>query len=215
MLTGAILATLSAVAAAVAGLVLAERSGSKATRALCKPVASTGFVVLGVLAGGGATLQGRWVLAALVLGWIGDVLLLGRGKRPFVLGLGSFLLGHGAFGVAFVVRGVAWWAAGLATVVLLVAGRPLWSWLEPHVPRTMRAPVIAYVAVISCMVALAVGTATARPGWVVLVAALMFAASDVSVARDRFMHAGWSNKAWGLPLYYAAQCALALTAAGP
>jgi len=37
------------------------------------------------------------------------------------------------------------------------------------------------------------------------IAALMFAASDVSVARNRFVARKIVNKVWGLPLYYAAQ----------
>ena len=37
------------------------------------------------------------------------------------------------------------------------------------------------------------------------VAAILFAISDVSVARDRFVSRDIANKAWGLPLYYIAQ----------
>jgi len=203
------------VAVAVAGLVVAERRGSRPLKWCCKPVASTGFVLLGLAAGGLATPYGRWVMAALVLGWLGDALLLGRGKAAFVLGLGSFLLGHAAFGAGFAVRGLSWLATTVALVVLALPGRALWRWLEPGVPAALRAPVMAYLGVITAMVALATGTAAARSGWTIPVAAVMFALSDVSVARDRFMNAGWTNKAWGLPLYYAAQCLLAATVTPP
>jgi hypothetical protein len=47
----------------------------------------------------------------------------------------------------------------------------------------------------------------------VAVGALAFAASDVSVARDRFVRPEFVNRAWGLPLYYAAQLLLATTPA--
>jgi len=43
----------------------------------------------------------------------------------------------------------------------------------------------------------------------VAVGALAFTASDVSVARDRFVRHEFLNRAWGLPLYYAAQVLLA------
>jgi hypothetical protein len=43
--------------------------------------------------------------------------------------------------------------------------------------------------------------------------AVAFTASDISVARDRFMQHGFANRAWGLPLYYLAQVMLALSAA--
>ncbi len=205
--------SLVVVTVAVAGLVAAERRGSWMWRGVCKPIASTAFVALGGLTGGMASPYGRCVMVALALGWLGDVLLLGRSKCLFLLGLGSFLLGHAAFGAGFVARGIAWPEAALAATALVVPLGALWRWLGPSVPGSMRAPVIAYFAVIGAMVALATGTASARGGWVVPVAAVMFALSDVSVARDRFIGAGWVNKAWGLPLYYAAQCILALTAA--
>ena len=40
-------------------------------------------------------------------------------------------------------------------------------------------------------------------------AAVAFFCSDLSVARDRFVAPGFANRAWGLPLYYAAQLAFA------
>jgi uncharacterized membrane protein YhhN len=199
------------VVAAVAGLVMAEKRESRRLKWLFKPLASTGFVIVGLRAGGFATPYGRWILAGLVLGWVGDVLLLGPGKAAFMLGLGSFLLGHAAFGAAFVRRGVSWPVVLVAAITLAPAARALWSWLGPHVPASLRVPVMVYLGVIATMVALAAGASWARPGWVIVAAALMFALSDVSVARDRFLDAGWSNKAWGLPLYYAAQCVLALS----
>jgi uncharacterized membrane protein YhhN len=201
-----------ACALATASLVVAEKVDSPALRWASKPAASTAFVALGISVGALATPYGRFVMAALVLGWFGDLLLLGRGKGPFVLGLGSFLVGHAVFGAGFVVRGVAWPVVACTAVLLAV---PVWAlarWLRPSVPGSLRAPVMAYLGVIAVMVALAAGTSWARPGWAIVVAALMFAVSDVSVARARFKDAAWTNKAWGLPLYYAAQCVLAVSA---
>ena len=61
------------------------------------------------------------------------------------------------------------------------------------------------------MVVTALGNAAARGEVAVAAGALMFAVSDVSVARDRFVAPGFANAAWGLPLYYAAQLVLAST----
>jgi hypothetical protein len=47
----------------------------------------------------------------------------------------------------------------------------------------------------------------------VAMGALAFTASDVSVARDRFVREDFFNRAWGLPLYYCAQLLLALSPA--
>jgi hypothetical protein len=63
------------------------------------------------------------------------------------------------------------------------------------------------------MSALAVAWAGAGGPATVALGALAFTASDVSVARDRFVRAQFLNRAWGLPLYYCAQVLLALSPA--
>jgi uncharacterized membrane protein YhhN len=99
-------------AAALAGLLVAESRGSPWGIYVCKPLASLGFLGAAVAAGAPGSLYGRTVLAALVLSWIGDVLLMSARSAVFLAGLGSFLLAHVAFGGAFLLRGEAWlWTA--------------------------------------------------------------------------------------------------------
>jgi uncharacterized membrane protein YhhN len=83
-------------------------------------------------------------------------------------------------------------------------------WLQPHLPRDMQIPVRVYMLVIALMVAAAVGTSAATGDFRIAIGAVAFAASDLSVARDRFVRASFTNLLWGLPLYYAAQLTLAL-----
>ena len=71
----------------------------------------------------------------------------------------------------------------------------------------------AYVAAILVMCATAAGYAAATGRWQVLLAAVMFAASDIAVARDRFVARSFRNRAWGLPAYYVAQLILAWSVA--
>ena len=73
----------------------------------------------------------------------------------------------------------------------------------------MRGPVIAYLLAIGLMVSIAGGAATFSPS--LLVAALLFAVSDVLVARQRFVSPGIANRLVGLPLYYAAQVLFAMS----
>ena len=197
-------------------LLAAEQRRAQRAVWLAKPLASTGFVALALARGAGASGYGRLVLAALVLGWLGDVLLIPKGaKRAFAAGLASFLLGHLAFAVAFVVRGVAaGWLAGGALGAAAVA-LPISRWLLPHVPERLRLPVRAYVLVISAMVACASGAFGATRDGVLLAGALGFFLSDLAVARERFVAKGFTNKLWGLPLYYGAQLLLAWTAGAP
>lgn len=196
-------------AVALAGLLVAERTGSRRGAYLCKPLASTGFLGAAIAAGALDSSYGRMVLAALVLSWLGDAFLLSSRSALFLAGLGSFLLAHVAFGAAFVIRGqaLAWTAGALAVLILpaLVVAR----WLRPHLPADMRAPVHIYIVVITCMLALAIGTVAAGAPWIVLVGALTFYLSDLSVANDRFVRESFLNKLWGLPLYYFAQLCLA------
>jgi len=196
-------------AVALTGLLAAERRGSRWGIYVCKPLASLGFLGAAMAAGAAGSLYGRAVLAALVLSWIGDVLLMSARSAVFLAGLGAFLLAHVAFGVAFCLRGEAWpWSAG-ALALLILPAAIVSRWLRPHLPAEMRVPVHAYIAVITAMLALAVGTAAAGSPALILVGALAFYLSDLSVANDRFVRPGFLNRLWGLPLYYAAQLCLA------
>lgn len=203
-----------ATAVLVVLLIVAEALGSQPAKWATKPLASAGFVLAAIAAGAASTTWGRLVLAGLVLGWLGDVLLIQKGaSRAFLAGLGSFLLGHLAYAIAFLERGVSldWLLVGLA----LMAGPALasWAWLRGRVPADMSVPVRAYVSVISAMVACAIGTFGHQPNTLLLVGAIAFAISDLAVARERFVAPGLSNQLWGLPLYYGGQLLLAAATA--
>lgn len=201
-------------ALAVAGLLVAEYRDSRAGLWLTKPLASAAFVWLAVAAGALASTYGRLVLLALLLCLLGDLLLIPRDQpKVFRAGVFVFLLGHVAFSAAFLTRPLD--PAGLlagAVVLALLIGWVL-RWLGRSLPPDMVIPVRVYMLVIGVMSALACG-ATAAGGPVLLaIGALAFTASDISVARDRFVRHQFINRAWGLPLYYAAQLFLAMTPA--
>jgi uncharacterized membrane protein YhhN len=201
-------------------LVGAEWRGHRRARAACKSAASAAFVAGGVLGGlpsGGAF--GGWIMAGLVFGAIGDVALLGAGKRAFLAGLGAFLLGHVAYVIAIAaVIPVSTWPTlgGVWTALPALAGAAALAWLWPHLGK-MRIPVVAYVIVIVAMVVAAIAAARAD-GWAaparapLLVGALLFFVSDLAVARDKFVRPGVANKLWGLPTYYAGQILIASAA---
>ncbi|MEE4161959.1 MAG: lysoplasmalogenase [Woeseiaceae bacterium] len=194
----------------VAALLWAERKCSRLGIWLAKPLASTLFVITAILAGALASPYGRIMLVGLVLSWLGDVLLIPRRQRFFVAGLASFLLAHVAYSAAFFLEPLAVLPLSLGAIAMAVFAVIIVRWLWPHLPRNLRAAVAAYVAAISLMVVLAAGT-TAAHGFGLLIGALMFAVSDVFVARDRFVSASVTNRFWGLPLYYSAQLVFALS----
>lgn len=197
-------------AASVVVLLVGERSGSR-WRGWAKAGASTGFIATALAAGALDGSYGRWVLVALCLGWVGDVALVSERPGWFRLGLAAFLLSHLAYVAAFTVLGSRAIAAGTAALVLLVPAVGIGRWLLPHVPRRMTVPVVAYIVVITAMVAAASGAASDGAPWPVLPAAAAFYVSDIGVARQRFVAPGFENRVVGLPLYYGAQVLFALS----
>lgn len=189
-----------------------EAGGGFPLRAAGKIVASTAFVGLAIaLDLPSASPHGPWVLGALLFSWVGDVALLSTEKRWFLLGLVAFLVGHVGYGLAFLSLGVAPVAALLALGPLAAFASVVWEQLRDHV-GALGGPVVAYIAVITAMVALAAGTVEAHgPG--LLVAAVLFFLSDLFVARQRFVSQGVENRLVGLPLYFGAQVAFCWAAA--
>ena len=105
------------------------------------------------------------MLAALCLGWVGDIALVSAQRTWFLLGLGSFLLSHLAYIGAFATVRPNALVAILVAAGLLVPAGLVARWLWPHLGADMRGPVLAYIAVISAMVAAASGAvAGAGPG---------------------------------------------------
>ncbi len=195
-------------------LLMSERRGWRRGVWLSKPLASAGFIAAAGVVGALDSVYGRWILVALTLSWLGDVLLLSRGSgRSFVAGLISFGLAHLAFASAFLLREVDLrWGAGAAVAV----GGAAWvvlRGLRPQLPGAMRPAVYAYVFVISTMLVCAAATRADPHGGTILSGAAMFWLSDLAVARERFVASTFWNRAWGLPLYYGAQLVLASSAA--
>ena len=201
-------------AVAVLGLLVAESRGSQRGVWLAKPLASAAFLWVALASGALDSIYGRWILLGLVLCMAGDVLLIPR-ERPSVFRAGvlAFLLGHVAYGVGFLTQPLGPWGLVFAGVVLLVSLWVTWRWLATSLPADMVGPVRAYLLVIGVMATLACGVSAGGGPLAVALGALAFTASDVSVARDRFVRHEFVNRAWGLPLYYAAQVLLALTPA--
>ncbi len=202
-----------ACSAGVIGLLIAERQENASLRWVFKSAASIAFVMAAVSGGAGASTMGLALLTGLLLSAVGDVLLVSRADRLFLFGIGAFALAHIAYSSAFLLGGFQFgYEAAIAAGVTLATGlfvlRPMRATMG-----ALRAPVAIYALIISAMVGLGVGhhVAAASPDSLKLCAgAIAFALSDIAVARDRFLGHDFANKAWGLPLYYGAQCLIAI-----
>lgn len=191
-------------AAAVAWL-LAVRD--RPARFVAKPLASVGFVMVGL---SGTPFENRYgwlVLAGLGLAAIGDVALMF--ERWFLIGLGSFALGHLAYIGAFTSVGDPGALPLLAGGIVAIGAV---AWVLPHTTGTMRTAVAIYILVIATMLVTALWAASSSVR--IPLGAALFAVSDLLVARERFMTHDDRNRLWGLPLYYAGQVFIASTIAG-
>lgn len=197
----------------VGALVTCEALGSARGRAFTKPAASAMFVGVAIALGAWRTPYGVWIAIGLVLGAGGDVALLSSAKRWFLVGLSLFLAGHIAYVVAFATMATPkTWLTPMAVVPMVALSAALW-WLWRYL-GSYRPAVIAYIVTITVMLiaALAVmisGELSRGRGALILTGAVLFAVSDLAVARDKFIASGFENRAWGLPTYYAGQLLIA------
>jgi uncharacterized membrane protein YhhN len=201
-------------AVVVLGVLSAQAStgGARRTAATLKMSAATGYVLLSLWVGASESSFGRVMLAGFALCWIGDLLLIvpGRGQA-FLCGLAAFLVGHLAYATAFASLGfqVQWAAAAFVFAVPTALWIHTWLIRSELMPR-MIWPVRAYIVAISLMLVMAASAFGAGAPLLVPVGAAAFMASDVFVARERFVQRDPLNTGVGLPLYFLAQVLFAL-----
>lgn len=143
----------------------------------------------------------------------GDVALLTA--RGFVAGLVAFLLAHVAYVCGFLVGGVALPALAVGAVAMAafdwIVGRRLVRALRAGGHPELVAPVAAYLAVISAMVAAAIGSL--QP--LAIAGAVLFAASDTLLAEGRFIRRVRGGDLAVMVLYHVGQGLLVVSLALP
>ncbi|MDQ8016354.1 MAG: lysoplasmalogenase family protein [Bordetella sp.] len=149
---------------------------------------------------------GLYFLLALAGSLAGDVLLMLPGL--FVPGLVAFLLAHLAY-IALFRQGVGLFPRRGPLLATLAVGAGMYAFLWwGGLPPALRAPVAAYVVVIACMAAQAIGRSAvvgdAASRWVA-VGAGFFMLSDALLATNRFVMPLPMAPLWVLGTYYAAQ----------
>jgi alkylglycerol monooxygenase len=168
------------------------------------------FLVAGrAMAHRGVTTFDGLLLTGLAASLAGDVLLMGSAKL-FVPGLVCFLLAHLAY-IALFRIGVGLFPrrGALAATLLIGVGMYAFLW-QGGLPVALRIPVGAYIGVIACMAAQAIGRASVLRGrdpgasWVA-VGACLFMLSDALLATNRFVSPLPLASLWVLGTYYAAQ----------
>lgn len=209
-----IAAVLVVAAASLAALLwFGERQGVARVQWPLKALTSALYLAL-AWRQGPASAYDAWIVAGLLLCFVGDLALVPRDRAWFLAGLVAFLLAHVAYTVAFAGAAPPTSLPWGALAVIVAASLAVFLHFRPHL-GAMLGPVVAYILVISVMLAAAWAVAAARHdgfGWQVAAGATLFYLSDIAVARRRFTPgAGFATRAVGLPAYYAGQFLLALS----
>ena len=191
------------------GLLWAESTGNNWLSLGFKTPLSVLFVITALIQPRVLPGYFKLVLIGLIFGLVGDVCLGLPGLTAFRVGLVAFLTGHILYIWAFTIlsRRMDW--INPVNILIIAISGGLYLWLMPHLGQ-MLVPVTFYIVVISVMVA--GGWAAFRNlkvrrlgAWFILAGAVLFYASDIFVAHDRFVMEHFYNRLIGLPLYYTAQ----------
>jgi uncharacterized membrane protein YhhN len=182
---------------------LAVRRRFKPLEYVCKPAVMALLIVVALRVHEHGPHRRGWFVAALALSLVGDVFLMLPGDR-FVPGLAAFLLAHLAYIAGFWVEGVSTARLLAGGEVVVLVGILLGLRIVRDVPGKLRPPVIAYMLVISVMTASALGTGN----WLAAVGAVLFFASDATIAWDRFVSEQPFAPLFIIVTYHLAQAAL-------
>lgn len=189
---------------------VAVARGHRPLEYLCKPLTMVMLMAATLALDVGDGTVRTWFLVALALCLVGDVVLM-LPQDLFVFGLGAFLLGHVAYVMGMAVDGVSVPRLGIGVVLVCLA----MAVLGLRIVQAVRAgdepalvgPVVAYMGVISVMVATAVGT-----GHVAAVAgAASFYASDALIAWNRFIRVTPHHRLVIMVTYHLGQIGLVLS----
>ena len=189
---------------------IAVNQEQKALEYLCKPLTLVLLIACALALDPDDPAVRAWFVVALVLSLAGDVFLM-LPKDLFVFGLGSFLLGHIAYIVGMHVDGVD----GLRFLIGIVIVMALLAVIGTRVLRGVRAgpdpglagPVVAYMCVISAMVASAIGVGQVM----MVIGAALFYVSDALIAWNRFVAETRHSGVAIMVTYHLAQVGLVLS----
>ncbi len=209
-MTGAAFLLLTLALVAACGNWMAVHQEYKPLEYVCKPLTMV------LLAGTALALDvddsavRTWFVIALVLCLVGDVLLM-LPKDLFVFGLAAFLLGHIAYIVGMHVDGVEggrfFIGIALVMVVLAVLGTIILRGVRAGPDPKLAGPVVAYMFVISAMVASAIGVGQVAG----VLGASLFYVSDALIAWNRFLRETRHGHLAIMVTYHLAQVGLVLS----
>ncbi|MGQ9599303.1 MAG: lysoplasmalogenase [Anaerolineae bacterium] len=198
-------------------LVRARFRNDRNQEVLFKPLSTLEVIAVALLSFGVPGRQIAFTLGialGLVLSLGGDVALIFRSNRTFLIGLVFFLLAHIVYSVVFTVLNGFHRQDLISGAVLLALAIPIYLYLRPGLGR-LNGPVIVYILVICFMVNRAISafwseTFSQTQAWLMSTGALLFWLSDLMLAINRF-RCPFRAESLSLFLYYGGQLLIALS----
>jgi uncharacterized membrane protein YhhN len=192
-----------------------------------KTLTAAGFLLVGWLAisSGNSEASPAYsvlIFVGLIASFLGDILLLSKEKKIFLMGLLAFLSAHVFYSLAFLEFIRFSPTSFLYLGFLLGVGALFFLWIRSNLGR-LQIPVLIYIFVINFMLYSASFPMIEKvllneEKWAFsenqlisfyVLGAFLFYLSDLAVARERFLVASFWNKVWGLPLYFLGQYLIA------
>lgn len=190
-----------------------SRRGNKVSYILWKAAASAIFLVAAHQAYRGSRFE-LFLLCGLWGHAVGDILIAWPGtwrRTLFVLSIGGFLAGHILYFLAFQSLTHSVWDLGAAALFCsAVVNYSVFVLVRKRLGR-LAIPGFFYTTALVLMSSAGIsrGLSLGSLGGLTLAAgAVMYNGSDAAVVRERFVQSSFTNKIWGLPLYYLAQYTL-------
>lgn len=193
-------------------LLFAERRDLNVLRWISKITASSCFILIALTLADVSSAYANWMILGFIASFLGDILLIkNKSDRTFQLGIVSFGIAHGFFLVAFIIEGELGVRFAITSILALFLMIATQRWLQPKLESKFKILTLAYIVLIGGMVSLSgfAWQGSFRNG--IIIGAVLFAMSDIFVAREKFIQSEFKNKLIGLPLYYLAQIFLALS----
>lgn len=197
----------------VLALLIAELRDDRRAQFFFKPLAALGFVILALQFGALESRYGKFILAGLVACAVGDVFLLSRKSESlFKAGMIAFALGHIIYIIAFGQQFYGLDSLGYSVIgITVLSALVFYVWLKPNLDNEMRGLTFIYIVIITLMVAASVGRFNYYLKYAAPLGAILFAISDMFVAKDRFVTRNPKNALAITPLYFGAQALFAFS----
>ena len=197
----------------ILALLIAELREERRAQFFFKPLAAFGFVILALQFGALESTYGLIILAGLIACAVGDIFLLSRkSENLFKAGMAAFALGHVFYVIAISKIRIDFTTDITNWAVIFIAGLFALHTVR-KTPKRMQRPVLYYSLIIFLMVLFSLFAPRSAPFIFIPFAAIMFAVSDMFVARDRFIKPNPKNALAITPLYFGAQALFAFSTA--